>query len=383
MIPYILFVALVWGIALLRIGNGAKVLLVGIVAVYFIGFRYEVGYDWPVYKTEFENLHSMGLGNILTHLRDIQADTQHELGFILLATAVSRVFSAYEFFQCFVFLIFFMSIWYLAKALRSHNPMAAFAMMQPFILITLEFSTLRQSIAIAFFNFGIYWLSRQRRGFGLLCFALAVAMQISAIIYVLVYLVSIGANRKTTTLAIFGIIAASILSAPAAIFAVAGFLPAFASTKIAYYLFDRTYDSSILEQIFSVALYIFAAYSCWRVSRINRDRLSKSQLWAVNYVLVSALFALAFIWLPVMRNRLMYEFIIIFALMLFSRLGESLSKARMIMFGLSAVMMAVLLFKPLRYVYIPYQNYLWYQATNQTSDGWERQDYLFSHMGDH
>lgn len=62
----------------------------GIVAFLIIGFRYETGFDWPIYKRAFDFMAvDFSIDAILTYSRA----SQIELGWLAITSLVSQIFS--------------------------------------------------------------------------------------------------------------------------------------------------------------------------------------------------------------------------------------------------------------------------------------------------
>ncbi|WP_229802316.1 hypothetical protein, partial [Paramylibacter ulvae] len=99
MLPYITFFGLHGLVALMKRQSRATLFCFVLLNMYFVGFRYELGFDWPLYKQEFEFLKTLGFVEFFTSMPTIQVKYPHEFGFLIFAFISSKVFFIYELMQ--------------------------------------------------------------------------------------------------------------------------------------------------------------------------------------------------------------------------------------------------------------------------------------------
>jgi len=359
-------------LALTRRSNYLAVFLFVALNLWFVGFRYEVGFDWEIYKSQFEYFSQVRVSDFFSEFSFFQEKFTHESGFLLLAYIASQIFSTYEMFHLAIFALFFSSVLILARSMGSRNIIASFLIIHLFLLFTLEFSTLRQIAAISVFNIG---LSRLLRGGGYLAYGYMIAapfFHVSAIMYLLFLLAANGSSLRVWAYLL-------PLLALAIVIAIAGFsqLPLVGSlgsvgAKLIWYFELREVNQNIFEQIFFLTFYPLIAI--WAFFNFRKKSLpTGSNALVAKMVFVMAISALVFFGVNVIRNRILYELVILVSLAAFSDQARLNVYLRPILLSWGAVFLAAALVKPSSFVFVPYQNYVVHEVLNLESDGAERQ----------
>lgn len=375
MAAYIAFYVSHIMLALTRRANYAAVLLFVVLNVWFVGLRYEIGFDWVIYKDQFGYFSQLSLGDFLSHFGYFQQHFQHEPGFLILAYLSSHVLPTYEFFHLAVFLVFFLSVLFLGRAMGCRNLIAAFLVIHLFLLFTLEFSTVRQNLAIAIFNVGLAFSFRNRKVSAYVVMLTAVLFQLSALIYLAMYLAASG-SRLRVWLYMFPLM---LLAAFASLIGLSQ-LP-FINTlghlgaKLIWYFDLREVTPNVFEQVFFLALYFIVATWAF-VNSKNNPLLSKGNKVIIRMIFVMALSALIFFGVTIIRNRIMYEMIILVSLAAFMPQARMKSSLRPVLFCWGAIFLMASLVKPASFMYVPYQNYVASEIFNLQSDGPQRQERL-------
>lgn len=360
-------------LALTRRSNYAAVLLFIALNLWFVGFRYEVGFDWEVYKNQFEYFSQVRLGDFLSGFSFFQRKFTHEAGFLLLAYTASQILPTYEVFHLVVFAFFFSSVFILARSMGSRNIIASFLIIHLFLLFTLEFSTLRQIVAISVFNIGLARLLR-RGGFLAYAYMIAAAFfHLSALMYFLFFLAANGSSLRVWAYILPLLLLAIFIS-------FAGFsqLPVIASlgsagAKLIWYFELREMNQNIFEQIFFLAFYPLIAV--WAFYNFRKKSMpSNGNRLVAKMVFIMAISALVFFGINVIRNRILYELVILVSLAAFADQARLKVYIRPILLGWGAVFLAASLVKPTSFAFLPYQNYVVHEVLNLESDGAERQE---------
>ena len=375
MILYVGFIGLLLLVAnatsfSVRLRNGA----VFLISFFFVGFRYEVGFDWPFYKGMFEVFATVDLATFVENTAFYQEIYPAEIGFLLLTYGASQLLGAYEFYQALITLFFLASLYQLGTALGVRNLGFALVAIHLFILFSLEFSTVRQALAIALFNFGLVGLLQGNRLRVVVLFSLAVTVQITSVIYIFAILFAFGAPRNVWITFVIALFLLVPLSSPTLILSNLDILPSFASAKLKYYLTERSYGGSLLEISHALSFYFIASWSALRGLRRSAD--SREAQVLLKFALILAITAILFFYFNTLRNRILYELVIVLSLGAFSPIVRGIRHMRGVLFGFGLVLFLKFLVQSSNYMYIPYQNYLVFQITDTQSTGSERIDRL-------
>lgn len=260
MLAYIVTINLVWFSAFcefVNLKNSKVVLYISLTYVFlFVSLRYETGYDWTAYKIIFQRVEAFSFGGWQDYSL-ISIEYSKELAFVLF-NAILKTFS--DDFQILVFLassLYFISVLYLLKNITS-KPAFVFAIIFSFLIFTVYFSVIRQSISIALFNF--FLVAYLHRKF-VYCFFLALTsmlMQYSAIIYFIAFYLS---DRLPKKLSLYMILIAMFLVS----LSMGGIVNIFAELtshlelgwvgeKLIYYFYERQSDVRLLDKVFMYGL---------------------------------------------------------------------------------------------------------------------------------
>lgn len=372
MTPYFvlfLFTALA---ASLKRSNPFRLVVFIVPTIYIIGFRYEVGFDWPGYKAQFDQLSELSIADFFSQLPVLMGFYSQEPIYLIISYFSSISLPAYEYMQVGIVVLFLYSTFKLGKAFGVKNIIAAFIPIHLFLLFTLEFSAVRQIIAISLFNLGLAFYLQNKTKISVWFFSTAIFTQTSTALYLLVHLWT-RVSSKWSKIAI-------ILSSALAVFLASGglellpvsLLPGFVGAKLDYYLFARNYQYNTLEQVFYTGVYLAIIIILVKASA----GMDKKVYFISKVVIFLCLFAFMTFWVNTIRNRLMYEIIILTSLLVY---GPAFSRQRIlryILLSAGCLFFMISLTKQTSMMYIPYQNYIWYQANGYDSDGLDRFDQL-------
>jgi len=372
MTPYITLLILTQYAAGLRNSNPYRYFLFFIPTVFIIGFRLEVGFDWAVYKTQFDKLGGYELVEFFDQFKILTALYLQEPFFLIIAYFSARFFPTYELMQVSIYLFFMYSTYRLGKVMGVKNVIGAFVIIHLFLLFTLEFSTIRQVIAVSFFNLGLSFVVRKKK---LNTFVLAMAAAFTQASAALYYIIQIwtGATSKWTKIAVavFGVLAVFFAAGGLQLLPVS-MLPGFIGFKLQYYISERNYNYNILEQVFFTGVFAAIVY----VLHTSRKRFESYVLFISRLVVFLCLVAFMAFWVNTIRNRLMYEIIILTSLLCYIPPFPRQRLLRLFMIASGILFFAISLTKETSLTYIPYQNYLWSELNHLESDGQRRNERL-------
>lgn len=364
-------------LSLTRRSNYAAIFLFIVINLWFVGLHYEVGFDWELYKSQFEAFSTIPPGDFYSAFSFYQQSYGHEAGFLLLSYLAAHVVPTYEFFYLAIFVFFMISVTSLAQSIGSRNLIASFLFIHLFLLFTLEFSTLRQIVAISIFNIGLaaFFNRRVHLGYGLM--VSATFFQLSALLYLFAFVASSGSKRRVWLFTVPAVLFVTSLSLVSLVdlpfLSVMGTVGA----KLVWYfeLREKRFSPNVLEQVFFLVFYcllaLWALYNVWK-----KPGLVASNEIIAKMILVMCVLALAFFGVNTIRNRIMYEIVVIASLSVFVAEIRLRSYVKPLLFGWGMVFLMVSLLKPTSYVYVPYQNYVIYEVFDLKSDGPERQERL-------
>lgn len=374
--PYIVLIFITWFSSFLKYQNPLRYFLFFVPTMLIVGFRYEVGFDWPVYTRQFEQFQSIDITEFFPKLSAFVLLYAQEPLFLITSFFAAQIFPVYEIFQFFVYFLFIISIIVLGKAIGSRNIIGAMVPIHMFLLFTLEFSTIRQSIAISFFNIGLAYYLNRSRSIAILYQGAAIFTQSSTILYLLVQLWNSSVTKWSRVAILFTSGIAIFLSAGGLELIPVSLLPGFLSQKLDYYMFNRGYNYSIYEQLFFLALFGSIAIIFRRPSNSFNPKIQ----YLADMVVFLCLFAFMAFWVNTIRNRLMYEIIILSSLISYGPSFKMQRTLQLLLLSSSLIFFIVSVTKSTSFVYIPYQNYLWYKANDIKSDGLYRNDRLRQYL---
>jgi len=364
-----------------RVSHGLRTFIAFATALYLIGFRYEVGYDWIVYKDLFDMASSMDLRAPFYNVTLLQTIFAFESGFILVVVLFAQVFGEYEYLQFLLYSIFLLSFWRLGTVMGCRNLPAALLIAHLFVLISLEFSTVRQALALSIFNFGLAsWMTGKKQSAYVL-FLVATTFQVSVLLYIFALMISVGTRKQTWLVFLIGVIASAPILFPAAFLGSISFAPTFIAEKVEYYLLVREYNNSVADLLF---FGVFLTAILLLVSRhlrlLKRSNAPREEVLLATLIIVLTILALSAFPVPTIRNRILYELVVLVALFCFSyrNVGKSNIAFGLCVFGF--VYFAATFARPTAFMYVPYQNFIYYKAIGLESDGLTRDDRLRAYL---
>ena len=356
----------------MRRRNPFRPIVFGLTTLYIVGLKYEVGFDWYVYSEQFRIFSDMSFSEFFGNISYQVAYHAQEPLFLVLSFLSAKTLGVYEIFQCVAYGFFVWSVFFLGRSVGRVNVIAAFIPIHLFLLFTLEFSTLRQMIALALFHIslGLFLSGKSRKSY--VFAALAPFIQASSAIFALVTYWTAATSRMAKIWLLAGglaVVIVNVVGFGAILSNFGGFFPRVLADKIYYYTEVREYGFSIAEQAFSVVFYIAAIV----FSSKNRRHVSPRIRFVSTLVLYLSILALAGFAIPTLRNRMLYEIVVLVSLLMFTRGIIFRKTARMVLIPMGILFFAVSLTKQTSFAFVPYQNYVWYQVTGQESDGYARQ----------
>ena len=370
MIAYVAFQASIALCALMPSRAGLRNLAFGTAFLLFVGLRYEVGFDWPIYKDQFSHLTQIELGQLLANLNDLSLLFGQEPGFVALVSLFSAFTPSYEVAQFCFCVLFLISIGMLAQTIGCRNVPAAMFLVCLFLLTTLIFSTARQLVALSIFNIALSFYLRDRRT---LAYALAGASMLfhsSTAIYALCAFLPQRAVRRFFPIVVVVGLAAS------ALFLVMGHdmflllpLPALLKAKLEYYFLYRVVQVNPLEQMFSLGMLGLLLHLGYR----NTDHASPEIANVSRMLVLLCLVSLAFFAITVVRNRLFYEAVILAALLVTTPGIAGARLASLGILGAGLLFFLVTMTKATSFMFVPYRNVVLLELGIGQDDGYERQ----------
>jgi EpsG family len=372
MLVYVIFFAISFALCLFR--NQAK-LPYFLLFMVFVGFRFETGYDWPVYKDQFEITRLEEFWSIWDSVLAQQIINNQDLGYLIISFLGSKLFGSYELFQSAIAAFFILSVFRLGKALGHPNVILAITIASTLIMLSLEFSTLRQCLAISFFNFAICCFLDKRLWQSAFWACLAISTQFSAAIYVVIFLISVFTNKRIVLATVIGGVSVFAITLLVNSGIGLSILPANSLLKLQSYQ-GQNYDGGIFVDLFFFLLAITVICYCLYLPKVNHTK-SEHVLILRKFTIFSALLMLMFLGLPTIRDRIAYEMAILFGFL--AAWPEKqlqylalMSRAAFVLLGTTYT--ANLLLGDKGLPFIPYQNYLVYQFYGLPSDGRARVD---------
>ena len=371
--------ALFWSASLLtalgirrRVATGVFLFVVFV----FIGLRLDTGFDWPVYKSIFQDFQrEFSLVRIAIYSQLYG----QEPGFLFLLGLSSQYFQNFEVFQAFVTFTLLWSTALLTRTAGVKEVALVVAIAMTFLMCSVGFSILRQSLAISFFNFGLVCFLRKRPWWGGVLFFLSTMFQLSSVVYIVAYIVSRMAWRGTNPPAIgtflIATLAASVM-APVGMIAISS-VSSLAASKLEFYLTTQTLLSRGPTDLLFM-LFFGAAALMVSGSMVKPGVQSPFANQLRRLIMVLAAIGVASSFLTVLRDRVSNElFILISVYLLMSGLRYRwYFVAFFVTFGLvnSLILIAPL---PNNLAFAPYQNVIVSYVMNQPSTGPDRSAAFF------
>jgi hypothetical protein len=375
--PYYTFIFLLVSIAALPIDKNLKNYIALIASVAFVGLKYETGFDWTVYKDMFFHLRNLDANEFISNIDALSLQFKQEHIFVLYVAFASKIFPNYEMFTLFNYAFYVISLYFVSQRFNCEKFSYAIIPIHLFLMFTLEFSTLRQMIAIGFLNFATFFYLRNAYTRTVITLLFAVGTQVSAGIYLVAILpaVILSGNRAGRALLALAPIAFIVFAVPAY------FYSDTIIDKLTYYLQSKDYNYNILEIAFSSCFFAFS-FVALLISRSTNVNEARRFLWWTCILLI----AMAVIMFPftTVRNRISYVIVPFLSFYLFSYpvRFRYRSVLQYCYFLAGLVFFTGSLLKPSSVVLRPYQNYLVHWAFQFESDGRERQQSLVEMRSD-
>ena len=287
--------------------------------VFFISFRFETGFDWPVYKMLFGELQSRFTG---LNASCFAENYNQEIVFIGLLGGLSQLFADYEIPQAIFSLFFLASVFMIGRAFKIQNISLFSALSLSYLVLTVGFSTVRQSIAIAAFNFAVILYMNRRHYACAALMVLSMLFQYSAAMYVFAFVVAIVTTRPYRSawfdVAVFSILAGGALVGSALFLLLAKMGVIFGGERVAYYVHLYSMRGvNLWDVLFTLVLLGIAGHAIYSVLRFERD---DSEILVSRTMLILAAFAVGALLIPVVRERASYEMWVLYSVMLCIRI---------------------------------------------------------------
>jgi hypothetical protein len=367
MLVYFTFITVLLLLSTLKVRKAGYFLAI-LVSFFFVGLRYETGFDWPVYKGVFESLRqNYSWENILYQ----SLISSHEISFVAFLGLIAQVLPRYEYVQAICTLFFLLSFFRLATTIPGSRPVLALAVFFSFYLTSIGFSTVRQTLAISLFNWGLSSYLRGGRWKAYVFMTLAATAQISSLIYFAGFLVS----RSSISKALFTPIPFSfisiifMLSFPSLTELVAMGIPFFES-KLAFYR-QLSFSSyfGILTTCLLVSVFLIGLMAAHFLQRRNN---APDGIPTVFLCLISVLsaFAVGSFFFSVLRERISYEILLLFSIFLSTQLVKTRTYVLAAVIGFGLIVQTRLYFQdPFYLAFVPYQNGVMLWLTGRESTG--------------
>jgi EpsG family len=343
----------------------------------FVGFRYETGYDWPVYKEQFDLSRDVPITDIVGASLDIQRTTNQDLGFVILTFLFAQFSPSYEFLQAFVTAFYLYSVLTLSRTLGVRNVALVLAICSCYLLLSFEFSTVRQCLATSMVMLGVSFALRKAWARSFIFFTVPLFIQISSGLYVVAFLFALRSNQKILLSTVGGIVSALALNAVFVTGILTPFLPANLQLKITYYQ-EYYYGGNALQVLaFHFILSFCTLIYCLHFLLKSEFQDRRSAILARTVVFLS-LISFAFIFQTTVLQRISYFQFIAFTLFVsissLKSFWTNWARSGLVLMGLTYS--SSILFGRYALPFTPYQNYVLYSAMEWQSDGLARNDQM-------
>jgi hypothetical protein len=374
MVAYLVVIFIIWlpglyeAVENRRATIGATFAL--LVAGIFTAMRFETGYDWVTYKALYVAVGSLSHTSF-TALQQLSFAFSKELAFVALSAFLNIFSDNFQLLIVFAALVAFYGMHRFLSRF-SCRPGLVFAASFSFLLFTLYFSVLRQSLSVGFFLLFVVSLSEKRRARGLVFLGCSVLVQYSAIIYLVLYLLGSAWPRRGGYWLLLVALLASVFVDPALLILakIIGSLHiGWVAEKIIYYVSIRSSHVHWLDKLFNYSLCAF--FTPVLLRKIRRASGMTRAICGMGLWLCVA--QLLFIDHPIFRYRLFYLILPMQFAVFFDWLSTRTQGVRCTVAGsLMCVCMAygvAFLAKPNSTPFIPYQFWPYYQITDQPGTG--------------
>lgn len=379
MFSYIILLATTAFSSQLSRRNVLRKILFIVPSLLIVGFKYEVGFDWNVYTEQFYTFSQIDFEQFRNNFFSYVILYQHEPMFVLLSYIGAKTLGTFEFLYCLLFIFFIYTTSRIGKVIGA-NIIAAFFVIHLFLLFTLEFSTLRQMVSLSILNLGIAMILEGNKVRGVAFLLLAPFFQFSSVIFVFFFLVTLATRRLLRIIIIFAFVCALVINVVGIEKLLSVFsskIPSIFQTKLIYYMQNKLMDFSLLEALFAINLYLLLGYFLF----LNRKNVNGNIALLSSFLILLIALAIAGFEFKTLRNRMLYEIIPISALMLFSTQSRQPVFLKPAIITMGVFFFTTSIIKPTSFMFVPYQNYIWFQILDLQSDGEARQAKLKLMLG--
>ncbi len=345
----------------------------------FIAFRSETGFDWPVYTLIFrEFADSFSIQKVFLY----QILYNQEPGFLLTMGVFANILPSYQVAQVIFSALLFGSILSLCRAFKVTNLALVFALILSYLMLTVGFSTIRQSLAMSFFNFGLASYVNRRRWRSYLLFLLAVNFQFSALVYVISVFsgTALSRLRGGTGFVTFALMALGMVSILTLTLQILSIISPYVADKIDFYINTRqTAGPGLAGAMLFVTFLMIGTHT----AAFTRDRAVQPPdiVLLRAMILILAAVCLATTFVAVIRDRASYELWVLYSLYLGTRFPQLKWLARGSAFAFGAIFSFFVVFTyPGVLAFVPYQNSLTLFLENKESSGATRQQIMFDEI---
>jgi len=331
----------------------------------------ETGFDWLVYKDIFDRFTD---GISWEKISQIQLQSSQDLGFLILLGILAQWSPNYEFIQAIFTLFFLYSFLKLTSEIQGARPALALAVFLSFFLLSVGFSTVRQALAMSFFNMGLYYFFRGRSPLYIYSFFIAaIFIHLSATAYIAIFIASriyqklIGRISLLSHIVFSGIL---FLALPLIFFSTLALFPQVLS-RVAYYEnISLTNNINLFSIAFAAVLFLTGFVVSFK-RQVRSEDFDKFIVFG-NMIAIFSSISFASIFFLTLRDRLAYELILLFSIYVSTHLSRInfMSMCAVMVFGL--FYQFAILQPPRDLAFVPYQNSLILFISGSESTGFQR-----------
>lgn len=346
---------------------------------FFVAFRNETGFDWPVYKTIYKDFQaSFSIQQVFIY----QLVYNQEPGFLLTLGVFAKILPGYQYAQVIFSLLFFSSTLSLCRAFKVTNVALVLALVMSYLMLTVGFSTIRQSLAISFFNYGLASSVTNKRWRSYAMFFVAINFQFSAVIYVAAL---IGARmlarlRGGASFAVFVTLSLGLISALALSLQIVSSISPYIASKIEFYTNTRPTAGLGLAGLLLFVTFLLVGTHTTAFSKSPRSQPADILLLR-SLILILTAICIASSFVAVIRDRASYELWMLYSLYLGTSFPQFKWLARGGAFAFGTVFSFFVVFTyPAVLAFVPYQNSITLFLQNKDSNGATRQQIMFDEI---
>lgn len=339
----IVFALLAWA----RNGDWRIVLPFRLIIWAVIIFRYQTGYDWPAYTDHFEGIASA----------PSLATGEFEVGFQAFVWLVAQITDNVEILFWAVSIAVLSAVWFFERLVPARWVGVLYLVVVNFLIFSIFFSVLRQSLAWALCLVGLVILAGNHRDWrGYAALLAAPFFQITSVMYVAIVLAGLVPMRTiwfwTTAIVGAALVRAAWFAVP--------HLPKNSLTEQATFYVRYSQEAPSLEMLFLIVLCSFCLGAiAWLHRRKSLDVITRAAIF-------SALAVLVFVDVTILRNRILYLMVpLVIVAMIRAphprRLYQGAAVVALSM--LSAFYYGAWFLRQTAVAIVPYQNYLASRAT--------------------